>query len=144
MVCAHTVKRALFVIICLLASLASTRAGEWSSETAGNISSTPVLVGGKCDLNAVRELINADPTQIVYLHFYNAASAGDVTVGTTHPLLTLGVAAGPGHLPLPITGQVIDNFTLGLVIAATTSPLYSGTTAPNTPLVVFLTFTARQ
>ena len=73
----------------------------------------------------------------IYLHFYNAAAAADVTVGTTTQVYVVGIpttgAAFFGNSGYPLRG-----FPLGIVVAATTSPLYTGTTAPSTALVVQL------
>ncbi len=73
---------------------------------------------------------NASP---IYVHFYNAKAASNVTVGTTTQLDVVGVPA-TGAVIVPNTDFPQMQFTNGLVIAATTTATSSGNTAPGSGL----------
>lgn len=77
----------------------------------------------------------SNPTAVlVYLQFFDVATAGAVTVGTTAPKFWLGVPANSG-----VTdgwGGVPVSFANGMIIAATTTPTGAG--APTTALPVSL------
>lgn len=75
---------------------------------------------------------NPDEAAKAYLQFFDAASVGAVTLGTTAPKWSIGLAAGEAA---NLSGLALT-FPLGLVIAATSTPNGSG--APSTPMVVNL------
>lgn len=109
----------------LLLPFCNARASDFLNEA---VLATPVLVktgsGGLLGWG-LSNLSNAP----AYAHFYDAATAGAVTVGTTAQVFMV---------PVPQTGAFYfspgvppHDFTSGIVVAFTTSPLYTGTTAPN-------------
>ncbi len=69
-----------------------------------------------------------------YVHFYDAATIGAVTVGTTAQACMVPVPQS-GAFYFPPNGAVAHVFTTGIVIAVTTSPLSSGSTAPSAGVV---------
>jgi hypothetical protein len=75
---------------------------------------------------------NPDPAAKAYLQFFNAASAGAVTLGTTTPVRSIGLSAGE---KANLSGLALV-FPLGLVVAGTTTA--TGASAPATGLVVNL------
>lgn len=81
---------------------------------------------------------NEDAGADTYLHFYDAATAAAVTVGTTVPDLTYRLPAGAVLEESPISTLNSEGitFALGLVLAATTTE--GGLTAPTTGLTVNL------
>jgi hypothetical protein len=88
------------------------------------------------DLDAA-ETVNANPSTLfgydlfneaassMFVHFYNTLVA-DVVVGTTVPLLTIGVPT-LGRASQEFDGGIV--FSTGISIAATTTP--GGSTAPG-------------
>lgn len=76
-----------------------------------------------------------------YLHFYDAATAAAVTVGTTVPKLTLWLPASSGLDDGPVivndAGRGVE-FTSGIVIAATTTA--TGSSAPTNGELVNLVY----
>ena len=75
---------------------------------------------------------NPDDTDKAYLQFFDAASIGDVTLGTTAPKWSIGLDAGE---KANLSGLALA-FPLGLVIAATAT--VDGSGAPATSMVVNL------
>jgi hypothetical protein len=65
----------------------------------------------------------------VFLQFFDAASSGAVTVGTTAPLWSIMVPTLDGMI-IPPQELPIESFALGIVIAATATRTGAG--APNT------------
>lgn len=87
-------------------------------------------------------LINTNSTN-AYLKIFNAASAADVTLGTTTPEDTLCIpAAGTSVLSNEDKYQI--GCSLGIVIACTTEMADSGTTAPSTGCYVQLFYNSNQ
>jgi hypothetical protein len=76
-----------------------------------------------------------------YLHFYDAAAAADVTVGTTTPKVTLWLPASSGvdggSIIVQEDARGVE-FALGIVIAATTT--IAGSSAPTTGELVNLVY----
>ena len=66
----------------------------------------------------------------VYVKFYNAAAANDVTVGTTTPVKTLFIPA-TGTALLSNEEYLQNGFNLGIVVACVTELDDSETTAPT-------------
>lgn len=132
----------LFAIVLL--PLCGARADDYRNETLSN---TPILVAAAgtsgVQLLGWPSLINGHATQPVFLHFYDAATAGAVTVGTTADVFVLGVAAGPGDKTFPTNGVTQHLFTNGMVVAVTTSWLSNVATAPSTALKVHLQYVNR-
>jgi hypothetical protein len=65
----------------------------------------------------------------VFVQFFNAATAGAVTPGTTAPLFWIAIPAG-GVVDSGYLGVSPAAFPLGIVVAITTTP--NGATAPTT------------
>lgn len=123
----------LLLLLLVLLFAARSRAGNYPNEALSN---TPILVAaGSYSLTGwnLTGLANAP----CYLHFYDASSAGAVTVGTTTQVYMIPVAQTGYTILYP--GPVYS-FTSGIVVAVTTSPLSSGTTAPSTALVAQLQY----
>lgn len=101
------------------------------------LSTTLQLVKGGRALLDVFEASNINAAD-AFVQMFDAASAGDVTLGTTTPTWSLFVPKGDATsrgaadktLPMPVS------FLYGLVIAATTTA--TGSSAPTTGLVVNL------
>lgn len=82
-------------------------------------------------------------TSSSFLKFYNAASAGDVTVGTTTPIRTLLIPAS-GTALLSNEDQFQVAFNLGIVIAVTGAMADSDTSAPNAACYVEILYSANS
>jgi hypothetical protein len=98
------------------------------------VSNTAVLAKSSPCYLAGYNASNTNSTA-VYLQFFDIASAGNVTVGTTAPVMVLaipgnGVIDGVQVSPVP--------FQNGVVIAATTTP--TGSTAPSSAVATTLIF----
>lgn len=93
-----------------------------------NLAATAVAVATKPTYLSGYNVANSN-SAIVYVQFFDAASAGAVTVGTTAPTMVLAVP-GNGVIDGIQIGQVA--FQLGIVVAATTTA--TGSTAPATAL----------
>jgi hypothetical protein len=117
--------RLTILIAALLLPLCNAPASDFLNEA---VLATPVLVkAGSGSLLGwgMTNLSNAP----AYAHFYDAATAGAVTVGTTVQVFMVPVPQTGAFYLSP--GVPPHDFTLGIVVAFTTSPLYTGTTAPN-------------
>ena len=124
-----------------LATIASVANSDDPTEVV-SVDSTPYFNGaGGATLVAVGSggqvltdyyLENPDAETKAYLQFFSAASAGDVTLGVTPPVRSIGLDGGE---KANLAGLALA-FPLGLVIAATSTP--SGASAPATPFVVNL------
>jgi hypothetical protein len=124
--------RNLLILLVLLAAPLVAHAGEYFNES---LSSTLVQISsGSCKVYGYK-ITNPNGVPI-YVHFYNAASAS-VTLGTTTQVDMVPVPANGAVIIAP-NGAVQKYFDTALTIAATTSPLFSGTTAPTTGLVITL------
>lgn len=106
--------------------------------TNAALSSTAVLVSARTSPstpNLVLYNISNPNSSTVYVQFFDSATAGTVTVGTTAPFFWFAIPANSGvtdnGLPFAIP------FANGIVVAATTTP--TGNTAPSTaiPTVLF-------
>jgi hypothetical protein len=124
----------IILLAVLLQTLGTARAGDGIQEA---ISNTPVLIAaGKYALTGWNTTgLATGPT---YLHFYDAASTGAVTVGTTPQVYEISVPQTGATIEYP---GPVHTFQNGIVVAATTSPLSSGSTAPSTALLVQLQWT---
>ena len=101
---------------------------------------TPVLIGtGKQNLVGWN-LINPISTA-AYLKLYNAAAAGDVTVGVTAPQKTLLIPPGPGLFFLSNEDKFQETFNLGLVAAVTTGIADADAGVPATGCYVEILYT---
>lgn len=98
----------------------------------GAVGATKVAVGSGGQVLTDYYLENPDAETKAYLQFFDAASAGDVTLGVTPPVRSIGLDGGE---KANLAGMALA-FPLGLVIAATSTP--SGASAPATPFVVNL------
>jgi hypothetical protein len=133
--------------------VASIAAG---TNTIGNVGLVPRTTGGlsifrSLDLDETEEEVkssagqvygyiftNRDTTNMLYLKFYNATAA-NVTVGTTTPVITMGLPAGSsGHVPFP---EGIA-FGTAITVAATTGVADNDTGAPDANDVVVNIFYA--
>lgn len=99
--------------------------GSAPSLTVSLDESPAVLVQtGKC---SVCSFFQYNPgNAAAYIQFHDKAAASDVNIGTTVPIYAIGAAAtsfSQGSFDRPL------QFTLGLVIVCTTSPINNG--APN-------------
>lgn len=88
-------------------------------ESEEEIKGTPGHVGGWHIWN--------DSAAVIYVHFYNATAA-NVTVGTTTPVLTLGVET-LGHSEISIPSGLA--FDTAITVAATTAVDGTGAPAAN-------------
>lgn len=96
-----------------------------------DLSNTAVLVeAGPVNVYSY-DVYNAN-SAVAYIQLFNAAAAGDVTVGTTAPDAVISVKAT--DRAALAAAVALYGFDKGLVIAATTTP--DGNTAPTTALVV--------
>lgn len=111
----------------------SLPADGWNVHRGLDVDESPEEVKGSAGILAGFDAINLSASPL-YLKFYNAA-VGDVTVGTTTPVMTkviptLGDTNGAGrsesYLP-----QGIGEFTDGITIAATTGLADNDTGAPG-------------
>lgn len=93
------------------------------SNTAVEVKAEPGTLGGW-------SFGNPDAAALAYVHFYD--TAGDVTVGTTVPILSLIVPFGGGNNH-PISNYGIP-FHNGLKVAASTTA--AGGSAPSSALTV--------
>lgn len=98
----------------------------------GAVGTTKVAVGTGGQVLTDYFLENPDAETKAYLQFFNAANTGDVTLGTTPPVRSIGLDGGE---KANLAGLALA-FPLGLVIAATSTA--SGSSAPATPFVVNL------
>ncbi|MEK6879113.1 MAG: hypothetical protein AABY22_05865 [Nanoarchaeota archaeon] len=102
---------------------------------------TTVLVADGNQALVGWNLINPISTD-AYLKIYNSATAAGVTVGTTTPIMTLLIPAGPGTFWQSNEDKFQMGFSLGIVIAVTTGIADSNTTAPGTGCYVQLFYNA--
>lgn len=124
-----------------------TQSGTWTvNSTLGSPSATGASVSGyrnvallaapqaiKTSAGRVLNYHIANPnTSWVYLHLYNAAVAG-TTVGTTVPLISLGI---PANSVLDGAWMVSYNFSTAITVAVTTTA--TGNTAPATGVLTNL------
>lgn len=77
---------------------------------------------------------NPHATDGAWVHFYNATIA-NTTIGTTVPVWSVHV---PANATVTDTFTVPLSFATAISLAATTSELHTGTTAPTTALVAFV------
>ena len=123
------------------------------SNAIGDVGLRPRVSGGlsmfrTLDLDETEEEIKASVGQVYGYYFYNAAAsvrylkfynatAANVTVGTTTPVLTLPLPAGAaGHVPFP---QGIA-FSTAITVAATTGLADNDTGAPAANDVILNVF----
>lgn len=105
----------------------------------GAVTSTAVLASVAPGGGQQRYLVginasNAKSTTAeTYIQFFDSATAGAVTPGTTPPLFVLTIPAG-GVLDKDLVNKYAFNF--GIVICATTTP--SGSTAPSAAVPISL------
>ena len=102
----------------------------------GAVGATKVAVGSGGQVLTDYFLENPHAETKAYLQFFNAASTGDVTLGTTPPIRSIGLGGGK---QANLAGLALA-FPLGLVIAATSTA--SGSGAPASDLVVNLGYRA--
>ena len=110
---------------------------------AASLSSTAILLVANSGVNGVAAgqltmsyLNAANPNSVLaYIQFFDAATAGTVTVGTTAPTFFVAVPANGGVIDTP---QIVPyQFKKGIVVAATTSPTGSGTPSSACPVQIF-------
>lgn len=111
------------------AEVALTKSTAYFNAAAG---STKYLVATGAQVLTDYFIENPDAAAKGYLQFFNAASTAAVTLGTTAPVRSIGLAAGE---KANLSGLAVD-FPLGLVIAGTTTA--TGSTTATTGLVVNL------
>lgn len=102
-----------------------------------SVTNTAVLVKAGANSLAGYNVSNTN-AGTVYVQFFDAATSGAVTVGTTAPYFWIAVPGGsPGGVTDGLQTVGIP-FTNGVVIAVTTTP--TGGTAPSTgcPVVLVL------
>ena len=73
---------------------------------------------------------------LVYLQFFDASAANQVTVGTTNPAFWVAVPATSGaiNIPVPTVGYVFKD---GIVMACTTTPTGSAAPGSACPTTIF-------
>lgn len=81
---------------------------------------TAVLVSGQ-RTGLFGYKIENNHSAAIYVSFYDAATAGAVTVGTTSPVFTVMVPANDGVVLPPRSDSRLKDFLLGVVISASTS-----------------------
>lgn len=119
-------KLSTLLLLCLALG-SRTFAGIFTSAT---LTSTAVLVTAQTSPSApflVSYNISNPNSAIVYVQFFNAATSGAVTVGSTAPLFWVAVPATNGVIDTALVTPI--PFSLGIVIACTTTP--TGSTAPS-------------
>lgn len=87
-------------------------------------------IKGSANAKLYWAVLNNPSAAVAYVHFYNATAP---TVGTTAPVLTIGVEAGKTAI-LPLSGAPYLNGSTALTVAATTTPTTAGSAAPATAL----------
>lgn len=95
-------------------------------ETEEQVSATPVQVFGWNIFN--------DSAASIFVQFYNATAA-NVTVGTTTPVLTVGIEAGKS-VDMEWTNPI--RFDTALSVAATTGPTGAGAPGANECIINLL------
>lgn len=115
------------------AEVALTKSTAYFNAAAG---STKYLVATGAQVLTDYFIENPDAAAKGYLQFFNAASTAAVTLGTTAPVRSIGLAAGE---KANLSGLAVD-FPLGLVVAGTTTA--TGSTTATTGLVVNLGYKA--
>lgn len=103
---------------------------------ANNVTSPVLIKPGRCIITAARAFIDTAAADI-FLQMFDAASASDVTLGTTLPdwVVTIDSAASPVSSGdgLSTNGDV---FYKGLVIACTSTPIGAVTAAAHVRIAV--------
>jgi hypothetical protein len=129
------IKKTLSILAALAVTLGAIQAEVYDNEalsaTATVISSTPAKLVGFIFNN-----LSAAPA---YAHFYDASSAGAVTVGTTVQVYMIPIPQTGFQYFIP-TGVIAHAFSNGMVIAITTSPLSTGSTAPSVGIYTHLDY----
>lgn len=131
-------KRLTTLIAILLLPLGHAFADDFLNEA---VLATPVAVkAGPANLLGwgLTNLSNAP----AYIHFYDAATIGAVTVGTTAQVFMVPVPQ-TGAYYFQRNGNAQYEFASGIVIAITTSPLSTGSTAPNVGIVTLLKYQSK-
>lgn len=99
-----------------ISGLASIVVRESPQVAVGN---SPVLVKAGAG-NLYGFLIENEGGSAVFMHFFDAASAGDVTLGVTVPKFIHGMVANADFGRDPVNVPY-DHFALGLVVAITST-----------------------
>lgn len=99
------------------------------------VTATAVLVTTTPYVSLQNYAVSNVNSSAVYVQFFDAASAGAVTLGTTPPTIVKAISSNG-----TLDGSVLPPFVFvnGIVIAVTTTP--TGNTPPTTAVPVFLTF----
>lgn len=115
--------------------------GSPISFTSANVNGVPTGVTINQTLSVAFVNISNPNATLGYLQFFDSATTGAVTVGTTVPTFWIAVqgsvASGGGgvqSIPLPLNCTWV--FTKGIVVAWTTTP--TGSTAPGSAAAVAL------
>ena len=75
-------------------------------------------------------------SSLAYVQFFDSATSGAVTVGTTTPAFWIAVPANGGCID---TSTLIDyQFKAGIVVASTTTPTGSTANSSATPITIFI------
>lgn len=130
-------KNVIRILFALAIGLALTLPLKAGTYTNSGLTATKVLLvnntGGGAIQFAYFNIANPNST-LVYVQFFDAATTGAVTLGTTAPTCWVAV---------PALGGVVDTsfvqgfvFKLGVVVAATTTPTGSTAPASNVPLIL--------
>jgi hypothetical protein len=128
-------KKIILTLAAIAISISAIRAEVYDNEallaTATAVSTSPAKLVGFCFNN-----LSSAPA---YAHFYDAASAGAVTVGTTVQVYMVPIPQTGFQYFIP-TGLIAHSFSSGMVIAITTSPLSTGSTAPSVGIYTHLDY----
>jgi hypothetical protein len=116
-----------------LSSRSGSEAASTATPTANVVALTAAALVKSGSTRVVTYNIQNPNPAAVFVQFFNAASAGAVTLGTTVPLNWLAIPAGG---VLDGAWATSEPYNAGLVIAATTTP--NGATVASTGLPVSL------
>lgn len=99
------------------------------------VTNTKILIrAGTCSIKGW--IVNNPNAAESFLQIHDAATTGDVTLGTTVPVLPIKVGANGSVVITEHDYQI--PFSLGMVIAATTTE--GGSSAPVTPVSVLILY----
>jgi hypothetical protein len=102
-----------------------------------SVNTTPLLVKGSKTRLVGYHIFNPG-TAAAFLQLFDVAAVASVTLGSTVPVMSLGVPAG-GAVFVPANDASVSwDFFSGIVMAA--SATYNGSGAPNASLIVNLAY----
>lgn len=111
-------------------AIAPATTGGWSTFSNTALTSTVVAVKSSAAGQVGGWVFHNPSAATTFVQFFNAATAGAVTIGSTTPTFSFGIAAG-ASANVEFTAGIA--FSSGIQVAATTTA--TGSTAPATALV---------